>query len=138
MLSIAGPRSRYCDGVSRRTCLQIGALGLGGLALPEVLRCQAEAAVGRPLKGIIMILQPGGPTHIDSFDLKPDAPAEVSKQRICEDEEVMLVVKTSTSRVDALEKRLRELHPYDCPEVVRIAPAHVDARYLAWLLSAVG
>jgi len=77
MLSIAGPRSRYCDGVSRRACLQIGALGLGGLALPEILRCQAEAAVGRPLKGIIMILQPGGPTHIDTLDLKPDAPAEV-------------------------------------------------------------
>jgi hypothetical protein len=77
MLSIAGPRSRYCDGISRRNCLQIGALGLGGLALPEILRSQAEAAVGRPLKGVIMILQPGGPTHIDTFDLKPDAPAEV-------------------------------------------------------------
>jgi hypothetical protein len=77
MLSIAGPRSRYCDGLSRRACLQIGSLGLGGLALPEILRSQAQAAAGKPIKGVIMILLPGGPTHIDTFDLKPDAPAEI-------------------------------------------------------------
>lgn len=77
MLSIAGPRSRYCDGLSRRAWLQVGGLGLGGLALPEILRRQAEAAAAKPIKGVIMVLLPGGPTHIDTFDLKPDAPAEV-------------------------------------------------------------
>lgn len=77
MLSIPGPRSRYCDGLSRRACLQIGSLGLGGLALPEILRRQAQAAAGRPLKGVIMVLLPGGPTQLDTFDLKPDAPAEI-------------------------------------------------------------
>ncbi|MBL8849133.1 MAG: DUF1501 domain-containing protein [Planctomycetaceae bacterium] len=77
MLTIAGSKSRYCDGISRRACLQIGGLAFGGLALPEILRGQAQAATGRPIKGVIMILLPGGPTHIDTFDLKPDAPPEI-------------------------------------------------------------
>lgn len=77
MLGIPGPYSRCCDGVTRRTCLQIGGLGFGGLALPEILRSQVQGATGRPIKGVIMVLQPGGPTHLDTFDLKPDAPAEV-------------------------------------------------------------
>ncbi len=66
------------------------------------------------------------------------APAEVSKQSVCEEEETMLVIKTSESRVDAMEKRLLELHPYETPELVRIVPAHVEEKYLAWLLAAVG
>jgi periplasmic divalent cation tolerance protein len=66
-----------------------------------------------------------------------EAPAEVSKQSVCEEDEVMLVIKTSRSRVEEMEKRLLELHPYDTPELVRIEPAHVDARYLEWLLASV-
>src|ERR1041385_6360986 len=77
MLTIAGPGSRFCDRLSRRSFLQIGGLGLGGLALPEILRAQAAGDMRSKAKGIIMILLPGGPTHLDSFDLKPDAPAEV-------------------------------------------------------------
>lgn len=83
MLTIAGPGSRFCDGLSRRSCLKIGGLALGGLSLPDILR--AEAASGRPAalnskpvaKGIIMLLLPGGPTHLDMFDLKPEAPPEI-------------------------------------------------------------
>src|SRR6516225_9787837 len=77
MLMIPGPRSRYCDGMSRRTWLRIGGLALGGLALPDILRAEAQAGRSNPAKGIIMVLLPGGPTHLDSFDLKPDAPAEI-------------------------------------------------------------
>jgi Protein of unknown function (DUF1501) len=84
MLTIPGPRSRYCDGMSRRSWLRIGALALGGLALPDILRAEAGARSGNhatternPAKGIIMVLLPGGPTHLDMFDLKPDAPAEI-------------------------------------------------------------
>src|SRR5262245_65866394 len=89
MLTIAGPQSRFCDGLSRRSWLQIGGLALGGLALPEILRAQAAAAaatsagagkpagVAKPAKGIIMVLLPGGPTHLDTLDLKPDAPPEI-------------------------------------------------------------
>lgn len=77
MLTIAGQGSRFCDGLSRRSCLQIGGLALGGLALPEILRAEAESGVRNTAKGIIMVLLPGGPTHLDTFDLKPDAPAEI-------------------------------------------------------------
>src|SRR5258708_6450278 len=77
MLTIAGQESRFCDGMSRRSCLRIGGLALGGLALPEILRAEAESGVRNKAKGIIMVLLPGGPTHLDTFDLKPDAPPEI-------------------------------------------------------------
>jgi len=83
MLTIAGSQSRFCDGISRRSWLQIGGLGLGGLALPEILQAEAESGVTPSssskgvAKGIIMVLLPGGPSHLDMFDLKPEAPAEI-------------------------------------------------------------
>src|SRR5262245_41867042 len=77
MLNIAGPESRYCDRISRRACFRIGSLALGGLALPEILRRQSVNASGKVAKGIIMVLLPGGPSHLDTFDLKPEAPAEI-------------------------------------------------------------
>ena len=83
MLTILGPGSSgYCDGVTRRNFLKIGALGLGGLALPQLLRAQAQSAgTASPArlghKGVIMIFLPGGPAHPDMFDMKPDAPLEV-------------------------------------------------------------
>src|SRR5262245_25640628 len=77
MLTIPGMRSHYCDGMSRRSWLHIGGLALGGLALPDILRAEAVSGVRNPAKGIIMLLLPGGPTHLDMFDLKPGAPAEI-------------------------------------------------------------
>jgi Protein of unknown function (DUF1501) len=77
MLTIPGQSSRFCDGVSRRNFLRIGALGMGGLSLPQLLR--AEAATGRKSgsKAVIMIYLPGGPPHQDTFDLKMEAPSEI-------------------------------------------------------------
>jgi hypothetical protein len=63
--------------MSRRSWLQIGGLALGGLALPDLLRAEAASGGGNPARGIIMVLLPGGPTHLDMFDLKPDAPPEI-------------------------------------------------------------
>ena len=77
MLRIEGDNSRYCDGLNRRSFLQIGGLGLGGLALPDILRAEAAAGIRGSRKSVIMILLPGGPTHLDSFDLKPEAPIEI-------------------------------------------------------------
>jgi hypothetical protein len=79
MLTIFGSRSRFCDGVSRRNFLKIGALGLGGLTLPQLFAAEARAGVtaGKSHKAVIMIFLPGGPAHQDIFDLKPDAPLEV-------------------------------------------------------------
>ena len=68
------------SGVSRRTLLKVGSLGIGGLSLPNLLRLQnAAAAEGKPVrkKSVILIWLAGGPSHIDMYDLKPNAPAEV-------------------------------------------------------------
>jgi len=83
MLKILGPEpvnSGFCDGVSRRNFLRIGALGLGGLTLPQMLQAEAAAGIrsaGNQHKAVIMIFLPGGPSHQDMFDLKMDAPSEV-------------------------------------------------------------
>lgn len=77
MLTIPGSASRYCDGVSRRSFLRIGALGMGGLSLPGLL--EAESRSGKKIdshKAVIMIYLPGGPPHQDMVDLKIDAPSE--------------------------------------------------------------
>jgi hypothetical protein len=77
MLSILGGGSKFCDGVSRRNFLKIGALGLGGLALPDLLRAEANSGLRKGHKAVIMIFLPGGPSHQDIFDLKMDAPSEI-------------------------------------------------------------
>ena len=68
---------RFCDGVSRRNFIRIGALGLGGLALPQLLQAEAASGIRRSHKAVIMIYLPGGPPHQDTFDLKLDAPQEI-------------------------------------------------------------
>ena len=77
MLTIFGERQRHCDAVSRRSFLQIGALGFGGLTLADLLRMEGHAAVNPSKKSIINIFLSGGPSHLDTFDLKPNAPSEV-------------------------------------------------------------
>ena len=76
MLNIFGSSKKLCDKVSRREALQVGALGIGGLTLADVLR--AEAVSGqRSHKAIIMIYMCGAPSHQDMYDLKMDAPSEI-------------------------------------------------------------
>src|SRR6266850_5356855 len=77
MLTILGRRQRLCDNASRRDFLKIGALALGGLSLPQILRAEAQAGTSRSHKAVIMIFLSGGPPHQDMVDLKPDAPMEV-------------------------------------------------------------
>lgn len=64
--------------LNRRGLLQIGMLGAGGLSLAELLRCQAQAAtVGEAReKSVIILWMRGGPSHIDMWDTKPEAPVE--------------------------------------------------------------
>src|SRR5204863_9860661 len=76
MLTIYGNQSRFCDNISRRNFLKVGALGLGGLTLPDVLRLQAQSNSGTTPRAVIMVCLAGGPSHIDMYDLKPDAPSE--------------------------------------------------------------
>ena len=75
MLSILGKETRLCYGITRREMLRIGALTMGGLTLGDALRLRAEGT--SRAKSVIMIWLRGGPSHIDSYDMKPDAPAEI-------------------------------------------------------------
>ena len=71
-----GSGSPYCDGVSRRSFLQLGAMTLGGLTVADVLRAEAAAGLGSSNKSIINVHLSGGPSHQDMWDLKPQAAAE--------------------------------------------------------------
>ena len=74
-----GDSERFCDGISRRSFLRAGGLALGGLALSDLLRLKAQGAVTPERKGksVIMICLGGGPSHVDTYDMKPGAPAEI-------------------------------------------------------------
>src|SRR5262245_24662076 len=78
MLTFLGPLRKCRENLSRRDVLQVGSLALGGLLLGDLLRLRAgtDPARARP-RSVIMIWMRGGPSHIDSYDMKPDAPAEV-------------------------------------------------------------
>ena len=77
MLTFLGERrGRYCDGMPRRDFLRIGGAVFGGLTLSQLLREEAKAGANATRKSIINIFLGGGPTHMDTFDLKPEAPPE--------------------------------------------------------------
>ena len=76
MLTFWGEKQRFCDGLSRRGFLKVGAFG-AGLSLADLLRLRAAANPARPAaKSAIMIYLPGGPSHLDMYDLKPEAAVE--------------------------------------------------------------
>src|SRR5882724_783866 len=78
MFTIWGTKQGFCDGLSRRNFLKIGAFG-ASLSLADILRLRAQASTSSAptrTKSAIMIYLPGGPSHMDMYDLKPDAPAE--------------------------------------------------------------
>ena len=72
-----GAANRFCNRVSRRNFIKVGALGFGGLTLPQLLRAEQQSGTGKSHKSIIMIYLPGGPPHQDMYDLKMDAPSEI-------------------------------------------------------------
>ena len=80
MFSLLGSRRRIdCDGTSRRDFLKVGALGLGGFALPDLLRARAAARkAGHATRNasVIWLWLGGGPTHVETFDPKMTAPVE--------------------------------------------------------------
>jgi hypothetical protein len=80
MFHLWGSRRRTtCDGGTRRDFLRVGALGLGGLMLPDLLRARAvAAAAGKPTRStsVVWLWLGGGPSHIETFDPKMSAPVE--------------------------------------------------------------
>ena len=78
MFDLLTGRSADCSGASRRDFLRVGGLATSGLALPAYLRLRsANAATNRTPPNCILLWLQGGPSHIDTLDPKPDAPAEI-------------------------------------------------------------
>src|SRR5262245_21154797 len=75
----AGQTARYCDGLSRRSFLQVGVAGMASLGLSDVVRAKggSTALTGKKKdNSIILLWLDGGPSHMDLYDLKPEAPQE--------------------------------------------------------------
>jgi hypothetical protein len=72
MLTFLGRGQKFCDGISRRAFLRVGALGLGGLTLADVLRAQTGPQATKRPKSAILVFLSGGPSHLDTWDMKPD------------------------------------------------------------------
>src|SRR5436189_6106371 len=87
MISIPGKPGSTCDGFSRREFLRVGGAGMLGISLADILRLQARAESAPAdvkhkngwgnAKSVIFIFLQGGPSHIDIWDPKPDAPSNV-------------------------------------------------------------
>src|SRR5687767_3331375 len=88
MLSIPGISGSTCDGFSRRELLRVGGCGLFGLSLGQILELESKARGNESPRGksksgwgkaksVILIFLQGGPSHLDIWDPKPDAPREI-------------------------------------------------------------
>lgn len=85
MLSIKHRQAGFPSGWTRREWLRLGGIGLGGLTLPSLLRCHATAGAPRAgafgkAKSVIVFGLVGGPPQHETWDPKPDAPAEIRGQ----------------------------------------------------------
>ncbi len=88
MLSIPGLPGANCEGVSRRELIRVGGLGALGLSLGDILGLEALAAPPGPprldgfgkAKNVILVFLQGGPSHIDIWDPKPDAPSNIRSE----------------------------------------------------------
>ncbi len=107
----AGSTGRYCDGLSRRSFIQIGVAGMASVGLADVLR--AKALSDRPGKdtSVILIWLDGGPSHMDLYDLKPEAPAEYRG--------IWRPIETNVSGIRISELFPRQARVADCFSIVR-------------------
>jgi Protein of unknown function (DUF1501) len=124
MWTLWGSRQRFCDGVTRRGFLRIGAFG-AGLTLAELLRGRARASAGSSAKSAIMVYLPGGPSHLDMYDLKPQAPAEFRGE--------FKPIATNVPGVQVCELLPRQARMFDKLAVVRSLVAveeHSDAQIM--------
>jgi len=71
----AAPR-KYCDGLNRRSFVQLGVAGMASLSMADVLRAREASGNEKKNTSVILIWLDGGPSHMDLYDLKPEAPAE--------------------------------------------------------------
>ncbi len=110
MFTVFGAAQRFCDGLSRRNFLRIGAFG-AGLSLADMLRLRALAGTGSTTKSAIMINLPGGPSHLDMYDLKPEAPVEYRGE--------FKAIRTNVAGVQICEHFPRQAQMWDKFAVIR-------------------
>ena len=77
MLTILGRPRRACNGLTRRELLQVGGAGLFGLSLPKFLTAQTAGQTEARAKSVMFVYLFGGPSQLETFDMKPDAPSDV-------------------------------------------------------------
>lgn len=78
MLNVLGHPRRVCNGLTRRQVLQAGGAGLLGLTLPRVLAAETMGGASAPrAKSVIFLFLFGGPSQLETFDMKPDAPSAI-------------------------------------------------------------
>jgi hypothetical protein len=80
MLNVGNVQVPLCQGLTRRSFLQVGTAGLAGFSLPSLFQLEANGAIkerGAKIRNCITIFLVGSPGHVDTWDMKPDAPAEV-------------------------------------------------------------
>ena len=135
MLELLKPgAATLCDRVSRRRVLEVGGLGVVGLSLAGLLRAEAATSAAGPearpatAKSCIILFLNGGPSHLDMWDMKPNAPAEVRGE--------FSAINTPVAGVQMSEhlSRLAKLAPeYALIRSVshRVSNAHAAAVYLA-------
>ena len=123
MLHLSSSRSngRMCDGLSRRDFLSVGALGLGGLTLADIARLKAQGALdgSRSDRSVLLVFLSGGPSHIDMYDLKPNAPAEIRGE--------FAPIATNVPGVDVCElmpRHARLAHRYSVVNGVQTQDTH--------------
>ncbi len=132
MLTFHGNLIQNCDSVPRRDFLKVGALTLGGLTLADLLRYESQAAENaKPSrkKAVILIYLAGGPSHIDMYDLKPDAPAEFRGE--------FRPIKTNVAGIDIGEHLPLQANVMDKMSIVRSA-YHTNAGHgmgSQWMLT---
>src|SRR5262245_17417847 len=132
MLSILGPRGRLCDSPSRRDLLTAGSLPLFGLALPDVLQMQSEAQAKADAlkndttkhangfgkaKSVVLLYLQGSPSHIDTWDPKPDAPEGIRGE--------FKPIQTSvpgTRLTEVLPKLARQAHLFTLIRTLSVKP----------------
>jgi hypothetical protein len=124
MLNVGNVNVPVCSGVTRRSFLQIGSAGLAGMMLPNLLRLEAaDSASDRPgnIRNCITIFLVGSPGQLDTWDMKPDAPAEVRGQfrpiatnvtgiRICEHFPLMAQRMDKIALIRSLHHRTGATH----------------------------
>ena len=129
MLELLSPTGGVlCDRISRRRLLEVGGLSIAGLTLPGLLKAEAGTTTTARAKQCIIVFLNGGPSHLDMWDMKPDAPAEIRGE--------FKPVSTPVAGIQMSEMlpRVAKLSPHyallrSCHH--RVSNAHAAAVYVA-------